>query len=101
MANILNNLLESKFKEIQKSDIDFLKTQLFKYDTYLRFDKDVFHVSENLQKFQEVMKTLAETSFNFTPGTFIYSESYFDVLEELCPVPCNSKENDIRIKKEL
>ena len=101
LANILNNLLESKFKEIQKSDIDFLKTQLFKYDTYLRFDEDVFHVSENLHTFQEVMKTLAETSFNFTPGTFIYSESYFDVLEELCPAPCNSKENDIRIKKEL
>ena len=53
----MNNLLESKFKEIQKSDIDFLKTQLFKYDTYLQFDEYVFHVSENLQTFQEVMKT--------------------------------------------
>ena len=101
MAEILNKLLERQFKEIQKSEINVLKTQFFKYDFLLSFEEDSFHVAENLQKFQEEMQMLAETSFNFTPGTFIYSESYFDVLEELSPVRSDSTENDILMKTEL
>ena len=101
MAEILNKLLESQFKEIQKSDINVLKNQLFKYDTYTEFEEDVLHVEDNLQKFQEEMQMLAETSFNFTTGTFTYSESYFDVLEKLNPVSSDSVENDVHMKTEL
>jgi len=101
MAEVLNSLLEAKYKEIQESDINVLRTQFSKYATYWKFPKKVMEVAENLQKFQEEMELLAETSYNFTPGTFIYSESYFEVLEELSPVINNSIDDDIPLKTEL
>ena len=101
MAEVLNSLLETKYKEINESDIKVLKTQFSKYRTYWKFPQDVIKVAENLQNFQEEMEMLAETSYNFTPGTFIYSESYFEVLEELSPVRNNSIDDDIPLKTEL
>jgi len=101
MAESLNKLLETQYTEVQESDIKFLKTQLSKYTTYFRLPKDILDVPDNLKKFQGEMETLAVTLFDFTPGLFIFSESYFDVLEKLYPVSNNQIENDLHVKSEL
>ena len=101
MAESLNKLLQTKYTEVQESDIEFLKTQLSKYATYLRLPIDILNIPDNLKKFQGEMENLAVALFDFTPGQFIFSESYFDVLEKLSPVTNNQIENDLHVKSEL
>ena len=101
MADSLNEMLETKYTEVQESDINFLKTQLSKYTTYFRLPTDILDIPDNLKKFQGEMEKLAVALFDFTPGLFIFSESYFDVLEKLSPVTNNHVENDPHVKSEL
>lgn len=100
MVESINTLLEYKHTEIQNSDIRLLKTQFDKHERWYKMTREQYEPDfpDKVLKFKADLEYTAENEYGFSPGAFVYSQNYFDILGKISP---SSREKNKHARSEL
>lgn len=100
MVESINKLLEYKHTEIQHSDIQLLKTQFDNHRVWQMMTKEQYEPNfpDKVKTFKVDMESTAITEYGFSPGMFVYSQTYFDILGKISPA---SREQNKHARSEL
>ena len=110
LVKSINKILSTEHADIKESDISLLKT-VFIQETekqgktvninWADVDSRVhLNFPEKIKQFQFDIEKEAVKLHNFTSGMFLYSTTYFDLLDKISPV-VNSQEANSHLKTEL
>jgi len=108
LVKSINELLTTKHTYVKESEINLLKTVFDKkygedenINNWDQVEKN-FHLNfpENIKQFQFDIEQEAIKLHNFTSGMFLYSTTYFDLLDKISPV-VNLQKTNSHSKTEL
>ena len=110
LVKSINKILSTDHANVKESEINLLKTVFNQQKekngkianiNWVDVDVNVeLNFPEEIKQFQFDIEQEAIKLHNFTSGMFLYSPTYFDLLDKISPV-ANSKETNAHTKTEL
>jgi len=83
----IDKLLEYKHTEIQHEEILLLKTQFDEYPFWSKMTNEQYEPNfpDKVLRFKDDLESTAVQEYGFSPGMFVYSQTYFDILGKISP----------------